>query len=268
MSAPNQLPSFDNPPLSEVVLDVQFTRAPHYKLVHAQEIWNLFKTEFPRVEERIILPPQFETFGDVGTESETQISVGEPPIGGRLCFISGDESHVLQYQPDRLIANWRKLETGPIYPRFESIVDAFKANLEKIARYFTTEFSYEIDINQAEITYINVIKVDTFSELGAWFKPWNTKFPVVSGINLLFSEIVQDSSGEPCARLHQHVQSLVRKTGNHDKAFRLSLKYKGKPPRNDIDATIGFIRSGHDAIVNRFCHITTEDAHKIWEKKT
>jgi uncharacterized protein (TIGR04255 family) len=76
MRRPDHLPDFTDPPLDEVVLGVQFTPVPGYASVHSMKVWDLFRAEFPKVEELPALEPQFETFGGVSAQ-----------VGPRILFL-------------------------------------------------------------------------------------------------------------------------------------------------------------------------------------
>lgn len=174
MTGPDHLPDFAKPPLNEVVLGVQFASVPGYTPVDAAKIWDLFKDEFPVVQEQPLLDSQYETFGGANVQSGPRISVGAAALGSRLWFLSENDSNLLQFQPNRFIANWRKhLENSPSYPRFEGIAKGFESNLAKLAAHFTAAFEYELDIDQAEVTYVNYIPVDRFSEIGEWLNLLN-----------------------------------------------------------------------------------------------
>jgi hypothetical protein len=57
------LVDFDSPPVTEVVLGVQFNSLERFLSPHLGLVWSEFKQEFPIVEEHPYLPPTFETFG-------------------------------------------------------------------------------------------------------------------------------------------------------------------------------------------------------------
>jgi uncharacterized protein (TIGR04255 family) len=60
---PFDLPSYERPPVSEVVLSVQFASNPQFQIVHAGLFWQLVRDQFPNVSEQIPLQAVFETFG-------------------------------------------------------------------------------------------------------------------------------------------------------------------------------------------------------------
>ena len=123
-SRPADLPEFRAPPLSEFVVGVQFAPIPGYSSIDARAIWELFRSEFPIVQEQTPLPPQFETFGG-GQSSGFQIQFGTVAGPMRLWFVGEQNNHLLQFQPDRFLLNWRRSDQGS-YPRYEVIADRFQ----------------------------------------------------------------------------------------------------------------------------------------------
>ncbi|NQY59510.1 TIGR04255 family protein, partial [Cognatishimia sp.] len=149
------------------------------------------------------------------------------------------------------------------YPRFEGICTAFAHNIEKLMVHFATEFGHSADVNQAEVSYINIIPVDEFSDASSWLSIWNDLQLNMEALNLNFSEVIRDDENKPFARLRHEIQSVFAMDGK-SKALRLSLTYRGKPNGNDIASAIAFLAGGRDAIVTRFGEITTKSAHKKW----
>ncbi len=264
MDRPQHLPDFAEPPLDEVVLGVQFAPVANYSSIHSHPVWDIFREEFPNAAEQPLLEPKFETFGG-SQQQRPMIQFGPSPIGSRFFFSSEDENHLLQFQSDRLITNWRKSPTQNPYPRFESIADAFDANLQSLSRHLKKDFSYEMDVNQAEIAYINIIPVESFQEAEQWLTVWNGNNLDIEGVIVNFGEIVKNENDKPFARLICEIQSILSPDGE-SKAIRLALTFRGKPEGNDIDAAMDFIKVGREKIVSRFSEITTESAHRLWKR--
>lgn len=263
MTRPDHLPDFTDPPLDEVVIGVQFAPVPAYNSVHSMNIRELFQPEFPKTAEQPMIETQFETFGGSNIDAGPRIHVGAPPVGSRLWFMSKDENHLLQFQSDRLIANWRRHPNPQPYPRFEGISKAFARNLQRLVDHFSREFAYQTDINQAEVSYINIIPVNDFADAGDWLNLWNGQQLNVEGLNISFSEVINNEENRPFARLRHEIQSVYTVDGKK-RALRLSLTYKGKPRGNDIASAMEFLASGRNAIVTRFGKITTKSAHEKW----
>jgi len=265
MARPTHLPDFTDPPLDEVVLGVQFAPVSGYNPIFANGIWKLFKDVFPIVEEHPILDSKFETFGGSNPQPSFQFQIGQPPAGSRLRFISPEQSNLLQFQADRFLINWRKHPNPQEYPRFEGIVETFEQNLNALSDYFIKTFQYTLDINQAEVSYINIIPVDEFSDADKWFKLWGGGNINVEALSTSFNEVISDGDRGPFARLNHDIQSVLSMDGKQ-KAFRLSLTFRGKPASNDLAAAMEFLALGRDKIVTRFDEITTDQAHITWGK--
>lgn len=263
MKRPEHLPDFTNPPLDEVVLGVQFAPVQSYASVDARDVWGLFKSEFPKIQEQSLLQPQFELFGGANLQPNFQFQVGAAPVGSRLWFVSAEENHLFQFQSDRFLTNWRKSPNPQPYPRFEGIAEAFEKNLTSLASHLDSHLDYDIDINQAEVAYINIIPVEDFSDAGKWFSVWNGGILNIEGINTSFSEVIKDAHGKPYARLFHAIQSVYSIDGKQ-KAFNLSLTFRGKPFGSDVKSAMNFLIAGRESIVMRFKEMTTVAAHKSW----
>lgn len=263
MQRPAHLPDFTSPPLDEVVLGVQFDPVPGLTSAHMKDVWNLFRVGFPKIQERPLIPPQFEIFGGANLQPSFEFQVGAGPVGSRLWFVSDEENNLLQFQSDRFLTNWRKNSALQPYPRFERIVETFGTELANLAKHLSTEFSYSMNINQAEVTYINIVPVGDFSEAGKWLSLWSGSAPSLETFSANFTEVVRDSSGKPFARLFHAVQSVSSVDGER-RAFNLSLTFRGKPADGGYDSALEFLATGREAIVTRFKEITTSEAHRHW----
>jgi uncharacterized protein (TIGR04255 family) len=262
MPPPYELPSFENPPLSEVALGIQFSPIPNYTLVDAQPVWRLFQDKFPEVSEQPPLAPQFETFGGAAPFSGVQFQFGPAIQSNRLWFVSADGSHLLQFQPDRFLTNWRKNDDQD-YPRFEIIVEKFKDNLHQLADYVKNIKNANLDVNQAEITYVNIIPIEDFDEFYKWLEVLNPVEFSLEALNLKFSEVVYEVNRNPIARMHHDLQTVVALDGQ-SKALQFSLTYRGKPNDSEIESVLDFLGNGRLAIIKRFVELTTNEAHKKW----
>lgn len=267
MERPEHLPDYTHPPLNEVVLGVQFTPVPGYSTVNAQGVWDLFRYDFPTVQEQPLLSPVFETFGGTNLQPSFQFEIGGAPMGNRLWFIAPGNDNLIQFQSDRFLVNWRKQSSSHRYPRFEAIAKAFERNLSILEKHLLKHFKYQILVNQAEISYINLIPVNDFSEVGLWISLWNGDRFGVESLNLNFRDIVRSDDGQPIARLHHELQSVFTVDGKH-KALRLTITVRGKPSDGDPKSALDFLATGREVIVQRFTLITTPHAHKTWGRKS
>ncbi len=263
---PANLPKYTNPPLDEVVVGVQFSTISQYSSILAKEIWDLFKEDFPNFREQPPLSPVFETFGGANPEPSMTFSFGAPPIKSRLWFVTADENRLIQFQDDRLLMNWRKRPNGQDYPHFESILSAFENCLVRVKEYFLENFGINMKINQTEVTYINFIPVDSFTETDQWISILQNAGELdFEKLTFNMQEIIRNSSEIPYARLFQEVSSASSESGDK-KALRLAITIRGKPESENAQDSIEFLKMARIRIVNRFTEITTKAAHESWER--
>jgi uncharacterized protein (TIGR04255 family) len=129
---PDNLPDFTNPPVTEVVLSIQFAPPPAYREVYAREVWAIFEKSFPIIEEKPQLPPSFEVFG--GPEMpgmKLNFGILSGVVHNRYWFLVPNKTELIQFQQDRFIHNWRKV-TDNEYPRFEAVVANFSDALASL----------------------------------------------------------------------------------------------------------------------------------------
>lgn len=263
MDRPNNLPEFTNPPLNEVVLGVQFDPCPTFTQIHAHAVWALFRGEFPKVQEQTLLEPQFETFGG-GSLPGMNVKFGPPPLHSRLWFSAQDNSHLFQFQDDRLLLNWRSLSDKSEYPRYDVIAPKFKTYLADLVRFFDEELSHVLTVNQAEVTYVNLIPCSNFGEIDNWLSIFKlgTIHPEV--VSASFSEVISKEDKGPLARLFCEVHTVMSTDDKKSLALRLALTFRGLPESNQLSDVMDFLNLGRVSIVNRFTELTTEQAHKTW----
>ena len=262
------LPDFGKPPLNEVVLGVQFSPPKGYQQVRVGEVWTLFKADYPLVQEHPALEPAFETFG----------LPHHAQIGGRLSFISGamhdrfwflrrNGDELIQFQQDRLLHNWRKVgDQTNEYPRFEQMAAHFTEELRKLEGYLASLSPQVLVINQCELSYINHIEIGSGPvDLAAWFHGFSLAGVEADDVNIGIREVIQDKQ-QPMGRLTYEISTAVKPNG--ERIIVLTLTARGAPSASDIDSAMRFIAKGRELIVRRFAEITTEGAHKAWERQT
>jgi len=265
---PEHLPDFLNPPLNEVVLGVQFTPPKGYQQILAGEVWNLFRSEYSDVQEQSPVQPSFETFGlPQQSRIPTQLSLVTSAIHDRFWFLrpSGDE--LIQFQQDRLLHNWRKTgdETNE-YPRFEYMAKRFESELNQFQSYIAGLVPQDLAINQCEVSYINHITSNEAEVIKAsnWlrFVTFSDRDPETFAVS--FREIIYDEEGKPQGRMICEA-SLGIKAGGQQ-IIVLTLTVRGSPKSTNIESALEFINMGRNLIVCRFTELTTDVAHKKWER--
>lgn len=261
---PEHLPDFRNPPLNEVVLGVQFGPPQGYQQIYAGEVWNLFRKEFPKVEEQPPLVPSFETFGL--PSKGRQIGLVTGASHDRFWFLREDGDELIQFQQDRLLHNWRKVgEETNEYPRFESMVQRFRGELEQVQDFMNGLASQRLTINQCEISYINHIAPSSGDEAiraTDWLRFVTFEGNEPDDFAANFREIIHDDEGKPQGRLVCEATTGLK--ADRQRLILMTLTVRGAPKGSDIESALDFLAKGRDLIVCKFAEVTTEAAHKKW----
>jgi len=271
MERPAYLPDFENPPLTEVVLGVQFSPPNEYQQIYAWQVWDLYREKYSKVQEQPPLPPTFETFG-IPRIMQPNIGFTNGPLHDRYWFLNEREDELIQFQQDRLLHNWRKAgDSSNDYPRFEKMIKNFEDELLKLEEYFHRVSQQNLNINQCELTYVNSIPLKQGqTEEGSKPENW---VELLSVNKLQFEHFVSQytkiikANDQPVARLVCDCGTGFDQKRNP--IIILNFTVKGPLPNNNgtISAAVKFLRDGRDTIVLSFDEITTEFAHKQWGKK-
>lgn len=110
------LPDYEDPPVVETVLGVQFAPLQGWSVPHFGLFWNEIKNEYPNFQVQPPVP------GDVGFSVGLEIG---PRVAPRLevsaiapvrCWLFNESrSRLIQVQSDRFMHNWIKAAPGQPY---------------------------------------------------------------------------------------------------------------------------------------------------------
>jgi uncharacterized protein (TIGR04255 family) len=143
-----------------VILSIQFAALEKMKSAHIGLLWARFRAQYPDVSEQGTINAVFETFG-TSPQPGPHIRFEQflsPPMP-RYWFEKSGTPDLLQVQQDRIIHNWRKHEDQPIYPRYETLRDRFKTEVDQFISFLDDEKIGDLRPNQCEVTYINIIEL-------------------------------------------------------------------------------------------------------------
>ncbi|MGH6849321.1 MAG: TIGR04255 family protein [Methylocella sp.] len=267
MERPKDLPDFQSPPLSEVVVGIQFAPVQRYQQIRAGEVWALFRKEYPRVQELAPLQPMFETFGlPQGGQIGLGITMGA--THNRFWFLSESGDELIQFQQDRLLHNWRKIanQTNE-YPRFEKIISTFESEIGAINDYFVNLSGQAAAINQCELSYINHIPLEVEGRQtneGDWLRFIQFHGSEPEDFSIVFRKTIRASDGRPQGRLTSEAVSGIDVKGQ--RIIVLTLTARGAPVAQTSDSALEFLKLGRKIIVKSFADITTDAAHVFWER--
>jgi uncharacterized protein (TIGR04255 family) len=272
---PIDLPDYSEPPVTEVVVGVQFNTIDRFITAHVGRLWELFKDEFNEAEEHPPVMPTFETFGQI-TPMLSGLVFGVPPLFGmqRSFFINGDKTQILQIQKDRFLHNWRKIGDATSYPRFERILETFRDGLERFISFIAQSQLGIFEPNQCEVTYINQVPVlpgeRPYTAMTRLFDsvvahPESKQLGLPEDARLLMRYVITNSRGIPVGRLVVSAEPAKRISG--DDIIQLSLTARGVPTPADVDGVLAFLQEGRAHIVHGFTSLTAPDMHATWGRK-
>lgn len=271
-----KLPSYGDPPINEIAIAVQFAEIEALKAVHFGALHDLFKAELPVVEEYGQLAAKFETFpSGFGTHQFKFETQDKPPLP-RAWFISADGHEVVQFQSDRLIRNWRKVEHKGIYPRFESVLPKFADSYGRVERLFETLSLGALVPNQCEISYFNNLFLredQSFADACDWFFSPSIKVSLpdpgalsLEGESARFTIVLRmvGADGNPIGRLYIEATPAI---SDGRTMIRFQLVARGRPETEALKDIVSFMEAGHEAIVRSFDQLISDDAKKLWGKQ-
>lgn len=265
------LADFDNPPVVETVLSLQFEKLTAMRAVHFGLFWSKVKGDFPKTEEHPALLLVFERFPEpMPPRGQIQFEAFEPSTLPRVWMINDGGTEIIQVQNDRLIKNWRKSGQHDAYPHYEPVIKpAFERNLREFQSFLAEQKLGELKATQCEVTYVNHIVSgegwDNFGEIHRIFRFW-TQLPAPIpgnpddfGIHVRYP--ITDKDARPIGRLHIDVQPALRATDGRP-MYVMNLTARGL-----YGTGFDFFDIGRQWIVKSFEQLTTDEMHRIWRKK-
>jgi uncharacterized protein (TIGR04255 family) len=265
------LPGFDDPPVVETVLSVQFEPLTLLKTAHLGILWNEYSASFPKTENRPPLEPVREQFPEtpfarIGMRLQT---LENPPVP-RLWFTSARGNEMIQVQNDRFVKNWRKEGEGEQYPRYEKTIRPhFDRDYRVFLEFLEKHHLGKPSVNQCEVTYVNHILAgqgwERYGDLEKIFTFWHSPESIPPGsaedLQMHARFIIPDEHGAPMGRLHVDLQPAVRTSDNHP-MYVLHLTARGQ-----LGDGIAFFDIGRDWIVQTFKRLTKSSMHQVWKLK-
>jgi uncharacterized protein (TIGR04255 family) len=267
--ASNRSPTFQNPPVVEVILGAQFSRLD-LSLSQLAGFQAEIPGEWPNSTEATTIEPQFETFGDDRLWASTRKLQFTNRPDCRFQFRNHADDQMVQVQRTRLHVNW--MGNGADYPRYEPIRQLFEEVLAKFKSYLNSLDCEELNINQWEVTYLNHIPSgDLWNSANSW-----TFNKLLGSVSLSECELESFSGewhwalAEQKGRLHldwKHARTEPDTMNSElDEIVRLNFTARG--PASDEQSLLEGVRVGHKAIVNTFAETSSDAARKHWQFET
>jgi uncharacterized protein (TIGR04255 family) len=268
---PADLADYSAPPVTEVVIGVQFNNLERFLSPHLGLVWERFKVKFPNIEEHPPLPPAFETFGTYPQFAAINLQIATGTDTPRVFFVNADRTQLLQVQRDRFLHNWRKIASGEDYPRFEHMLETFESGLGTFAEVVQQERLGPVVPNQCEVSYINQIPVPAdatlYSVVGKVFARHTEKMVLghlgsPEDLRFLLRYVIRDSGGAPVGRVIVSADPARRADGVT--IIQLTLTARGKPLEPSFRGVTEFLDRGRVYLIEAFTELTSDEMHKEW----
>lgn len=257
-------PSFENPPLVEVVATFQYENAIGFKTLDIADFWEGFdKNKFPTYEELAPVDP-------IVSDNSFVIDLSNLPKMRRFWFESKDDNELIQIQRDRFMFNWRRpsknLEDKNCYPRYEEIIESLFKNYEIFTNILTEKGINNATPSFLELSYINLIDIpdEGLAKIGTVFKDvnWDESarlLPAPNNIQNVCSFKIPD---EPLIL----TSNLSNRQNVHNGKIAFQHQMTVRGPVNEI--SIESMREWFDVarlwITHGFVDTTTPEMHKVW----
>jgi hypothetical protein len=148
--------------------------------------------------------------------------------------------------------------------------ETFVSRFNDLTEFAAAEQLGEIEITQAELSYINAIdmeredlgRMDRFLKGWAGAKGHHLGEPEQARMTLTFRI---DSLGQPPVRLYAEVNPAQRPSGEQVLFFALTIR--GNPGGRSLAESLKFMDEAHDHLVLSFTELTNESMHAVWGKR-
>jgi uncharacterized protein (TIGR04255 family) len=268
------LPDFAHPPVVEVVLGMQFEPLADLKMRHFGLLWRELFSRYPQTEDLPPLQQAVERFGAGPQVSDgPKIELSESMPLPRCWYINDPGTQLVQVQRDRFVCNWKKQAREDEYPRYENIRDTFRREAEVFATFVERQSLGEINPNQCEVTYVNLIEPGPNwsdpGELGQVLTVFDPRYsepflPEIEHAEIGLRYVIPGPGPEdPVGRLRVNIRPVFR---SHDGVplFRLQMMARGQPLGEGLDGVVSFFNLGREWIVRGFAAITETEMHRVW----
>jgi len=265
--------NFREPPVTEVVLAMQFERAA-IDLEVLADFATRVKADFPQRDQRPPLPPMAEDFSKAVAEPEFSLELASRFEMPRTWFSSADGTRILQLQEDRLVFNWQRAHPNDAdYPRYLKLREAFRERLAQLLESIEAAGGDVPGTNFCEVTYVNQMELGEDDPVGA-----STLADILAPLDnpeyafLPFPEdqrygarFLIPEDGESRGRLYVNAAPAARPDGTSMYVMNLTsrLKPRDSSPGSAWDA----LDLGRNWIVQGFVDLTTKKMHERWGYK-
>jgi hypothetical protein len=144
----SETPTFENPPIVEFVLGVQFSPLTKLSAGHYGLLWKELGDDWGCPEDSAPIPDQFEIFDRPrwSHRSGLLMRLGMSMPVGRFILHHRSQNRLVQVQASRVHLNWRK--TSDLKPSYKVRITEFEEKFERFRLFIQSVGLGELKVNQ------------------------------------------------------------------------------------------------------------------------
>jgi uncharacterized protein (TIGR04255 family) len=264
--------TFGRPPVTEVVLGVQFAGSVTDDATTLGDFWPQIREEYPTFERQPPLAPLVEGFEAPLFDQQLDMDYNAT----RYWFTTPDQHWLVQVQSDRFVINWRRIEAADVYPRYRTVRSRFQKLYGAFMAVLDDQRVAANPPRWCATTYINQIpagepgkplhRTPLARAMRLVSSPKSTILPAPEQTHFRQSHVLQPEAGEstPRGRFYIEAAPSIRMT-DQVPGYSLELKVVSQPDGPSRAALLRCFDAERDLIVRSFKDITTPDMHRLWE---
>ncbi len=267
------LPEYAAPPVVEVAASVQFANIKAMDAARLGLLWGRFRDAYPLTEQHPPLPRAHESINLAGG-GLVRFSLERPNSPQRLWFLKSDGTRLVQVQSDRLVVNWRKLDSAEPYLRYSSVREMLREALTIFTQFLEDEQLGKVEPQHMELTYVNHVPAigqdGNRAPLSSYLSCWRGE-PASLGLANAEETSFRTQYILPCGsntsgRLLVELESAY---ANKTRApiYVLNILARGAPDEPTLASAFDFFDASHRWIVHAFTEFTTTEAHTLWKRQ-
>jgi uncharacterized protein (TIGR04255 family) len=265
------LPKFDKPPVTEMVVGVEFADLSGLIIPHFGLFWALIQDKYPNCAVKEPAPSRIEIFeGQNKQEIKFNIPIiGPPPV--RCWYSDIQMTWLLQLQQDRFIQNWRKTASDQTYSHYAHVRRRFEKEFQRFQEFIKKQQLGALQIRQCEVSYVNQIELEKepgvpleLAEISPYLSAQKRGdfLPAPDGITLNTSYVIPEYRG----RLYIGAQTVFRHFDAKE-ILHVTVSAKVIPISQDYSEVLNALDLGHEWAVRGFTEFTSDKMHRLWERR-
>lgn len=250
-------PKFDNPPVVETAVGIQFAELSGFRTMHFGIFYETIRDRYGFAEDQPRLDPIVETFPKAVRLPHFKVRTAPRPE--RVWYTeSEDGSYLLQLQPDRFGFNWRQTEENARYP---SYTESSQLCLKEFRGFlgFCDIHGFNVRPDLCEVIYVNHIwpnegesPIELFEKIFPGIS-WNHSdkwLPPPENVRLNRVYVIGDQQG----RLYAEAEIAHQKDRGDLILLKMTARvlHRSEDPADIVDT----LQLGHDWVVNGFVSLT------------